>query len=422
MKIAVIGAGYVGLVTAAGLAGLGHVVRLAESDPVRLALLQEGRLPIFEPDLEDLMAAGVGEGRLSFHAENAQAVADAEVVFVAVPTPQGASGAADTGIVERVVMEIAPRLEPGAVVALKSTTPTGSFRVLEETLARHSKGAVLAINPEFLREGSAVADFFAPDRVVVGATSDHAVARLTELFAKLGAPLVVTDPVSAAIVKYASNAYLATRISFGNAIASVCDAVGADVRDVLLGMGYDPRIGFHYLDPGPGFGGSCLPKDTLALVHLAESSGYDFALLRGVIEVNEQQLKRLLERIRDALGGTVGGRKVGLWGLTFKAGTDDVRDSPAVALAEALIADGAIVTAFDPRATEVHGVARAPSALEAARDADILVIATEWKEFQSVSLSDLERSMRGRAIVDARNLLDPDAVRRHGFTYAGVGR
>jgi UDPglucose 6-dehydrogenase len=187
-------------------------------------------------------------------------------------------------------------------------------------------------------------------------------------------------------------------------------------------MGYDPRIGFHYLDPGPGFGGSCLPKDTLALVHLAESSGYDFALLRGVIEVNEQQLKRLLERIRDALGGTVGGRKVGLWGLTFKAGTDDVRDSPAVALAEALIADGAIVTAFDPRATEVHGVARAPSALEAARDADILVIATEWKEFQSVSLSDLERSMRGRAIIDARNLLDPDAVRRHGFTYAGVGR
>ncbi|HAX82020.1 MAG TPA: UDP-glucose 6-dehydrogenase [Actinobacteria bacterium] len=423
MEVAVIGAGYVGLVTAAGLARLGHTVRLAESDELRLAMLTKGESPIYEPGLQELLSEVIQSGALSLFSSNLDAVRGAAVVVIAVPTPQSASGAADTTIVEQVVSDIAPHLDLGAVIALKSTTPTDSFTRLQETLDHHSKGGHLVINPEFLREGAAVADFLKPDRIVLGVASDGAVERMTSLYADLGAPLVVTDPVSAGIIKYAANAFLATRISFANAIANVCEAVGANVRDVLLGMGFDRRIGFHFLDPGPGFGGSCLPKDTQALVALADEGGYDFALLRGVIDVNQQQMARVLSKVRRALNGSVAGRTVGVWGLAFKAGTDDVRESPAVWVAKELANEGAVVLAYDPRARVVDdGITQVGSALDAVRDADALVILTEWDEFQTVSLGELRTTMRGRVVVDARNLLDPEAVRRHGFTYLGVGR
>jgi UDPglucose 6-dehydrogenase len=423
VEVAVIGAGYVGLVTAAGLARLGHTVRLAESDELRLAMLTKGESPIYEPGLQELLSEVIQSGALSLFSSNLDAVRGAAVVVIAVPTPQGAAGAADTTIVEQVVADIAPNLTQGAVVALKSTTPTDSFMRLQEMLDQGSQGAALVINPEFLREGAAVSDFFKPDRIVVGAISDAAVERISALYSDLGSPLVVTDPVSAGVVKYASNAFLATRISFANAIANVCEVVGANVRDVLLGMGFDRRIGFHFFDPGPGFGGSCLPKDTQALVALAAEGGYDFALLRGVIEVNEQQIQRVLAKVRHGLEGRVSGRKVGVWGLAFKAGTDDIRESPAVRIAQSLVGEGADVTAYDPKARVVSdGVIQVDSPLAAARGADALVIVTEWEEFQLVSLSELSEVMRGRVVIDARNLLDPEAVRRHGFTYLGVGR
>lgn len=278
-------------------------------------------------------------------------------------------------------------------------------------------------NPEFLREGNAVADFFKPDRIVIGGASQAAVERMIELYRKLDAPIVVTDSVSAELIKYASNAFLATRVTFANAVANLCESVGADVRDVLLGMGYDNRIGFHFFNPGPGYGGSCFPKDTRALVAVAEENGYDFALLKGVIEVNEIQFDRIVSKVARAVGGEFVGKRIGLWGLAFKAGTDDVRESPAVRLALHFVAEGAEVTAYDPRVrADLAGVGRAPDPIAAVRDADALVIATEWGEFRNVDFGEVRAAMSGVSIVDARNLLDPAAIRRLGLTYEGVGR
>jgi UDPglucose 6-dehydrogenase len=423
VRIAVIGAGYVGLVTGAGLASLGHEVAVGERDPHRLSALQSGSVPFYEPDLDRLVAEGIASGALTFHSSNRAVVRGAEIVFVAVPTPEGDDGGADTSIVVSVVEEIAPHLEPSALLVLKSTMPMGSAEGLRGYLRGAGSRAEVVTNPEFLREGSAVADFFKPDRIVIGGASQPAVERMTELYRKLDAPVVVTDSVSAELIKYASNAYLATRITFANAIASLCESVGADVRDVLLGMGYDRRIGFRFFDPGPGFGGSCLPKDTRALVAVAEEHGYDFALLRGVIEANEIQLDRMVAKVARAVGDSLAGTRIGMWGLAFKAGTDDVRQSPAVELALRLVAEGAAVTAYDPQVRiDLPGVDRAPNAIAAVLDADVLVIATEWAEFQAVDFGDVKAAMSGTSIVDTRNILDPDAMRRLGLTYEGVGR
>ena len=423
METAVIGAGYVGLVQAAGLAALGHRVRVGERSEARLAMLEAGQMPIYEPDLDRLISDGTSSGLLTFHGSNSDAVAHAQVVFIAVPTPPAADGSADTAIVEAVVDEIAAALPGGALVVMKSTVPAGSTQRFQSALDQAGATATVLSNPEFLREGSAVADFFHPDRVVIGTRSQDASEIMIELYRGLDAPVVVTDPISSEMIKYGANAYLASRITFANAMANLCESVGADARDVLLGMGYDRRIGFHFFNPGPGYGGSCFPKDTRALVAIADGHGYDFSLLKGVIDVNEQQRARIVDKVRAAAGGALSGKTVGLWGLAFKAGTDDIRESPAVDLALRLRAEGAVVRAYDPKVkAAIDAVERVPDAIDAAKDADVLLIATEWSEFRSIDLRDVRDAMRGSAIVDARNLLDRRAAERLGFTYSGVGR
>lgn len=423
MEVAVIGAGYVGLVQAAGLAALGHRIRVGESNPEKITKLRSGRSPIFEPGLESVLGEGLASGLLTFEASNTSVVTGAEIVFVAVPTPQGDNGAADMSVVSAVLEEIAPSLAGGALVVFKSTVPIGSVAKYQAFFDERGADVSVLSNPEFLREGSAVSDFFHPDRIVIGTSNQRAAEQMMELYRGLDAPVVVTDPISSEMVKYGSNAYLATRITFANAMANLSEAVGADVRDVLLGMGYDKRIGHHFLNPGPGFGGSCFPKDTHALVAIAEEARYDFALLKGVIEVNDEQRQRVIDKIAAALPAGLEGATVGLWGLAFKAGTDDTRDSPAVDLAVALTARGVRIRAFDPRASvDIEGVAVVDDPLDAVKGADVLLIATEWPEFQAVDLRNVRDAMDGAAIVDARNILDPDAVRRLGMVYFGVGR
>ena len=423
MEVAVIGAGYVGLVQAAGLAALGHRVRVGENNPEKLKKLRSGRSPIFEPGLESILGEGLASGLLTFEASNKSVVAAAEVVFVAVPTPQGNNGAADMSIVSGVLDEIGPSLAEQALVVFKSTVPVGSVAKYQEFFDERNPGVTVLSNPEFLREGSAVSDFFHPDRIVLGTSNQRAAEQMMELYRGLEAPVVVTDPISSEMVKYGSNAYLATRITFANAMANLAEAVGADVRDVLLGMGYDKRIGHHFLNPGPGFGGSCFPKDTHALVAIAEEASYDFALLKGVIEVNDEQRQRVVDKVAASLPAGLEGATVGLWGLAFKAGTDDTRDSPAVDLARALTVGGARIRAFDPQASvDIEGVVVVDDPLDAIKGADVLLIATEWPEFQAVDLRTVRDAMVGNVIVDARNILDPDAVRRLGMVYVGVGR
>lgn len=423
MQVAVIGAGYVGLVQAAGLASLGHTIRLGERSAARLEMLDAGEVPFFEPGLERLLASGMANGSLSFHSDNLEAIRGAEIVFIALPTPQGPDGAADTSIIESVIAEIGPHLEPGAIVAMKSTVPVGSAARFQEVLDESGADATVLSNPEFLREGSAVADFMRPDRVVIGTHDNDAARRMIDLYTKLDAPVLVTDLVSSEMVKYGANAYLAARITFANAMANLCEAVDADVKDVLQGMGYDRRIGFHFFNPGPGYGGSCLPKDTSALVAIAEDAGYDFALLKGVIEVNEDQRRHVVEKISVMLDGRLEGATVAMWGLAFKAETDDIRESPAIAIAHRLVDRGAIVRAYDPQVNaDVPGIDQVADALTAVKDADVLVIATEWNEFTTADLGSIRDALRGDAVVDARNILDADAVRGLGLRYAGIGR
>ncbi|MDH3605458.1 MAG: UDP-glucose/GDP-mannose dehydrogenase family protein [Acidimicrobiia bacterium] len=420
MQVAVIGAGYVGLVTGAGLAYLGHTVRLGERDSEKLKTLEAGQVPFFEAGLEQLLSEGIANKLMSFHADNKEAVAGARVVFIALPTPPAEDGSADTTYIEGALDDIGPVLQQNAVLVLKSTVPVGSVARFQDHVDTFRRGATVISNPEFLREGSAVGDFLHPDRIVIGTRSQEAAEVMLELYQALQAPVVVTDPPSSEMIKYASNAYLATRITFANAIANLCESVGADVKDVLLGMGYDRRVGFHFLNPGPGYGGSCFPKDTRALVSIADDAGYDFSLLRGVIEVNELQRHRVVDKVRAAVD--LDGATVGMWGLAFKAGTDDIRESPAVFLADALMAAGATVQAYDPEAAHVNGVIRVDDAIQAVKDADVLLIATEWPEFQSVDLRAVREAMKTAIVIDARNMLDPDAVRHLGMRYEGIGR
>lgn len=416
MRVAVIGAGYVGLIQAVGLAHIGHDVVLAERDAERVAAISSGRSPIYEPGLPELLSAALANKSLTVTTSNVDAVEGAEIVFLALPTPQGNEGEADVSAIFLVADELAPVLPVGCLVVTKSTVPVGTNL---EVGAR--TGRPVASNPEFLREGSAVTDFMKPDRIVIGAQDRSYVDKLVELYRPIDAPILVTDLVSAEVIKYAANGYLAARVTYANAMANVCEAVGADVRDVLLGIGYDHRIGFSFMRPGPGFGGSCFPKDTRALVKLAADAGYEFSLMRGVIATNEEQLARTFAKVEAAAGGDVRGSRVAVWGLAFKAGTDDVRESPALAIVGRLVDAGADVVAFDPQAS-VPGVAAAPDAMAAVDEADVLLIATEWPQFQRCDLQAVAARMRGSAIVDARNLLDPTAVKAAGLTYTGVGR
>ncbi|HVL90096.1 MAG TPA: UDP-glucose/GDP-mannose dehydrogenase family protein [Actinomycetota bacterium] len=428
MKVAIVGTGYVGLVTGSCMADMGHDVICVDVVEEKVAKLRSGQIPIHEPGLPDIVERNLAAGRLSFTTSLAEAVRPAQFVFICVPTPPAEDGSADLSHVEKVATDVAPLISTYKIIVNKSTIPVGSSmrveRIVRERLAPGVETDV-ASNPEFLREGSAVFDFMHPDRIVIGTRSERAAGLLTELYRSLGAPLIVTDPETAEMIKYASNAFLATKISFINAISNICDAVGADVKEVALGMGYDARIGFEFLKPGPGFGGSCFPKDIKALIRVAEQNGYDFHLLRGVLDVNEQQHRIIANKVEKVTGG-VSGKTIAAWGLAFKPNTDDVRDSPAIAVLRELMDRGATIRGYDPVVAEsVYdqlGIERAPGPMEAADGADAVLLLTEWNEFRWLDFERLRDSMRAPAIVDARNLLDPHTLRQLGFSYEGVGR
>jgi UDPglucose 6-dehydrogenase len=420
-SVAVIGTGYVGLTTGACLASLGHDVTCADIDPVKIDMLNAGEMPILEDGLEELVRDGARSGLLRFVLGSEQAVVDKEFVFLCVPTPQGEDGSADLSYIEAAAHEISSFLDSEAIVINKSTVPVGSTRVVERALQRGDIHVVS--NPEFLREGSAVHDFLNPDRVVIGSEDQAAAIRVASLYLSLGAPLMVTDPASAETIKYASNAFLATKISFVNAIAAVCEAVGADVNDVVLGMGYDKRIGQDFLRPGPGWGGSCFPKDSHALVKIAEDAGYDFRLLKGVVEVNEQQFDRVAQKVSAAAGGSLEGVKIAAWGITFKARTDDTRDSPAINIIHRLQALGAEVSAYDPAIdAEIQGIPVVSDPYAACDGAQVLAILTEWDEFKWLDLDKVTDAMAESNVVDARNLMDRNRMIQAGFSYTGIGR
>ena len=428
--IAVIGAGYVGATTAACLAFLGHDVVCADLDASRVRRLAAGEIPILEEHLEEVAAAGLASGRLRFTTEVAGSAAAAEFVFLCLPTPAGESGEADLSAVVAACRQIAPGMADGTVVVNKSTMPVGSTRRVEKALvaagAPSGRFSVVS-NPEFLCEGSAVRDFLEPARIVLGADDPETAARVAVLYRDLEAPVVVMTPESAEMTKYASNAYLATRLTFVNSIANLCELVGADVVEVTCGMGLDERIGPRFLQPGPGYGGSCLPKDTAALLHVARSAGFDFGLLRAVVVANSRQRDRIVEKIETQAGGSLAGAAVAVWGLTFKAGTDDLRGSPALDIIEVLVVAGATVRAYDPVAGEtatrvLAGVDVVNDPYLACKEADVLVVLTEWDEFRTLDFERVRRMMAAAAVVDARNALDGGRLRRLGFAYEGVGR
>jgi UDPglucose 6-dehydrogenase len=419
-KIAVIGTGYVGLTTGACFAHLGHDVICADIVPEKVERLRNGDVPIHEAGLTELVQEGIATGRLSFVLGAENAVGDAEFIYLCVPTPQSADGSADLSYLQSAAAEISSHLQPGAIVVNKSTVPVGSTRLVEQAMKRSDIPVVS--NPEFLREGTAVDDFLNPDRVVIGADDQAAAGRVAALYLGVRAPVMVTDPASAETCKYAANAFLATKLSFTNAIAAVCEAVGADVNDVLLGMGYDHRIGHEFLRPGPGWGGSCFPKDSRAIISIAEDAGYDFALMRGVVAVNDEQFDRIVRKVGSVT--PLDGATIGLLGLAFKAGTDDTRESPALSVARRLIAAGATVQGYDPavKNVDIEGLEVVDDAYAACEGANALVIATEWDDFKWLDLDKIADSMADKHIVDARNLLDRGAVKRRGFSYQGVGR
>jgi UDPglucose 6-dehydrogenase len=434
-SVAVVGTGYVGLTTGACLAHIGCDVVCADIDAAKIARLQAGEIPIVEEGLEQIVHDAVAAGRLRFVLGAAAAAAEAEFVFLCVPTPQDDDGSADLSYVQAAAAEIGPVLRADAVVINKSTVPVGSTTVVERVMKRPDVSVVS--NPEFLREGTAVHDFLHPDRVVIGASDRSAAERLAALYGPLDAPVLITDAASAETIKYAANGFLAMKISFVNAVAAMCEAVGADVEAVVAGIGSDQRIGPRFLRPGPGWGGSCFPKDTRALVSIAAQHGYDFSLMRGVISVNEQQLDRMVRKVANAAGRGVAGYRplegvrVGALGLTFKAGTDDLRESPSLAILHRLAHLGAEIAGYDPTAAggldpvqeaRLAYLTAAPDALGALADADVAVVLTEWPEFAELDPAKMLAAMRGTALIDTRNLFDPETMRLAGFTYEGVGR
>ncbi|HTU97349.1 MAG TPA: UDP-glucose/GDP-mannose dehydrogenase family protein [Solirubrobacteraceae bacterium] len=421
--IAVIGTGYVGLVTAAGFAELGSDVWCVDVDADKIERLKRGEIPIYEPGLTESVARSAG--RLHFSTELAPALEHARLLFVAVGTPPTYSGDADLSAVHSVVASM-PRSDHHALV-MKSTVPVGTGASIKRIFAEHGKEGFAYVScPEFLKEGSALEDFLKPDRVVVGDDGNWAGDAVVDLYAPLDAPVVRTDIASAEMVKLAANAFLATKISFINEIANVCEETGADVLEVARGMGLDQRIGSHFLKPGIGFGGSCFPKDVSALKQLAGNSGYHFQLLTAVIEVNELQKRRVIAKLQKHLGSLVG-RHVALLGLAFKANTDDMREASSLVLAARLQADGATVTAYDPIAEHearkrMSGVTFADSALGAVEGADAAILVTEWPEFAELDWAEVKSRMAGDLLVDGRNFTDRETVTAAGFTYEGIGR
>ncbi len=434
MRIAMIGGGYVGLVSAACFADLGTEVAVVEADPTRLGMLREGRMPIYEPGLDRLVAAGVAAGRLSFGDDLAQAVEGAEAVFIAVGTPtRRGDGHADVSYVIAAAEQVARALTGYAVVVTKSTVPVGTGRRIAEVLRRlrPELDVDVASNPEFLREGSAIGDFMRPDRVVIGTHGERAREVLGRLYRPLSlieAPILFTEVETAELIKYAANSFLAMKVTFINEMADLCEKVGADVHDVARGIGMDGRIGRKFLHPGPGFGGSCFPKDTLALMRISQDWGAPSRLVETTVAVNEARKAGMAARIVTACGGSVHGKTLAVLGLTFKPETDDMRDAPSVAIISRLVEEGAAIRAFDPVAMEharpllPDSVAYCEDAYDALQGADAVVVVTEWNEFRALSPARVRDTMRGRVVVDLRNVFDPAAMAAAGLAYQGVGR
>jgi len=438
MRIAMVGAGYVGLVSGACFAEFGVEVCLVDTDAAKVAALREGRIPIYEPGLDRLVQDNVGEGRLTFTTDLAEAVQGAEAVFLAVGTPsRRGDGHADLSFVFAAAEQVARAATRPLVLVTKSTVPVGTGRRVREIVrqARPELAIEVASNPEFLREGSAIGDFMRPDRVVIGTepgeAGERALAVLKRLYRPLyliETPILATSIETAELIKYAANAFLATKITFINEIADLCEKVGADVHDVARGMGLDGRIGRKFLHAGPGYGGSCFPKDTLALARTAQDAGAPLRLVETTIAVNEARKAAMAERVIAACGGSVEGKTIAVLGLTFKPETDDMREAPSLVVVPKLLAAGARVRAFDPagmgqaRALLPAGLEYAANALEAAADADALVLLTEWNEFRALSPSRLKAAMRGDVLLDLRNVYDPETMRQAGFRYASIGR
>ena len=423
MKTAVVGTGYVGLSTGVGLAELGHVVVCSDVDYHKIQILQSGVSPIAEDGMNDGIRRGLSAGTLTFTTDVSSAVSKSDIVFLCLPTPQGDDGSADLTYIEAVARQIGPHLAAGTVVVNKSTVPVGSSVQVGQWLGRTD--VFVVSNPECLRQGTALQDFLHPTRVVVGGDNGEAVEKVASLYAAVDAPILRMNAASAEALKYAANSFLATKLTFINAIADICELVGADVFDVVGGLGLDPRIGDQFLNPGPGWGGSCFPKDTRALVKIAEGNGYDFALLRGVIQTNDEQYERIALKVVEVCGGSVAGKTIASWGLTFKANTDDLRDSPAIAILHTLKEMDATIRAYDPAARGVDQlpwVQRCDSALEACDGADALAVLTEWPEFTSISPTDVASRLSSAVVIDGRNVLNPQQWKSSGFQYRGVGR
>jgi UDPglucose 6-dehydrogenase len=431
VDIAVIGTGYVGLVTGAGLADFGNDVVCVDIDERKIAALREGTIPIYEPGLDTLVGKNVTEGRLRFTTNLQEAIKGARAIFIAVGTPPKPDGSADLRYVEDVARTIAQHMNGPKLIITKSTVPIGTGRMIEQIVEESGTQhrASVVSNPEFLREGSAIEDFMRPDRVVIGASDEESIALMKEIYAPLHSleiPFVVTNVESSELIKYASNGFLATKITFINEIAQVCERVGANVHHVAIGMGLDSRIGPKFLQAGPGFGGSCFPKDTSAMADIARRYGYEFQIMEAVLRVNDDIKQRMVTKIEEALGG-VSGKTIAILGLAFKPETDDMRDSPTIPVINGLQEKGANVRAYDPQAMEncrsiFTDITYCEDAYETATGADALVIATEWNEFRALNLDRIKKQLRQPIVVDLRNVYDPKRMSAQGFDYFSVGR
>jgi UDPglucose 6-dehydrogenase len=434
MNIAVIGTGYVGLVTGAGLAETGNNVICVDIDEAKIARLRQGVIPIYEPGLEEMVRFNAKEGRLTFTTVYDEAIANSQVIFLALPTPQGDDGAADLSRVREASERIAKLITDPKVIVNKSTVPVGTADMVRDIFTKFTKVSVEVVsNPEFLKEGSAVQDFMKPDRIVIGASSPEAIDTMRDLyepFVRTGNPIYIMDERSAELTKYAANAMLALRITFMNEIANICDRVGADVDKVRKGIGSDGRIGPQFLFPGVGFGGSCFPKDVSAIIKTAEEHGYDFKTLRSVQEVNKKQKQIIIEKVLGHYGGNVKGKTFALWGLSFKPKTDDVRDAPSIDIIKALVALGAKVHANDPVATpcmmnilpETDTLRYFRRNLRALEGADALIVVTEWNEFRNPDFKLVASLLNDKVVFDGRNIFDPERLKEFGLTYYGIGR
>ncbi|MCJ7640326.1 MAG: UDP-glucose/GDP-mannose dehydrogenase family protein [Desulfobacterales bacterium] len=432
MNICVIGTGYVGLVTGACLAELGMNLVCVDNDVQKIELLKQGKSPIYEPGLDDLLRKNMKEGRLRFSTSIKEGVASNLVIFIAVGTPSREDGSADLSAVEEVTREIAKHMDGYKVVVVKSTVPVGTSRKLKQLIRDHQTRPVpfdIVSNPEFQREGSAIEDFMRPDRVTIGTESQQAIAIMKEIYSALyliETPFVITSLETAEMIKYAANAFLATKVTFINEIANLCEVAGADVLHVARAMGLDGRIGKKFLHPGPGYGGSCFPKDTRALLRMAEDRGYPFKVLNSVIEVNEEQKRRMVGKIKGIVGD-LKGKTIGILGLAFKPNTDDIRESSAITIIEGLLAEGAKVKAFDPAAMEetrtvFPNIEFGKDSYDVAKGCDALVLVTEWNQFRRLDLERVKGLLKSPVFIDLRNVYDPDQMRRSGFKYTCVGR